>query len=73
MSKCQYARFLELRTKKAKRGFGNRKKEIEQEMKFNNSMLNHILIINSGGDMSSANKVRDEMKAMNDELETIVQ
>lgn len=73
MSKCQYTRFLELRTKKAKRGFGNRKKEIEQEMKFNNSMLNHLVITNRGGDMTSAIKLRDEMKALNDELETIVQ
>ena len=73
MSKCQYTRFLELRTKKVKLGFGNRKKEIEQEMKSNNSLLNHLVIINSGGDMTSANKVRDEMKALNDELETIVQ
>lgn len=56
MSGCQYTRFLGLRTQKAKRCFGNRKKEIEQEMKFKNSMLNHLVITNRGGDMSSATK-----------------
>ncbi len=73
MSKCQYTRFLGLKCKKDKRGFGDRKEEIVQELKFKNSMLNRLVITNLGGDQSSAYKVRDEMKALNDELETIVQ